>query len=236
MQAAASQDATPPRSVHARAGGHGAADLSPLGGTARSAKGAPVSPGSGAQGPAMAAPTDATGGLAPADPWRRLMSAIYEGVILFGVVFFFAYAFSALSSFKGGEGNLRTAFQIYLFLILGVYFSWFWSGGRRTLPMKTMGVVLVDARTAQPLSMKRAALRYLVASILFWGLLAAVWKASAWTLVLWPLPFAWALFNRRRQTLYDLICGTELARGTEAPRSPKPAPGGVRSSSDPAAR
>ncbi len=40
MQAAASRDATPPRSVHARAGGHGAAELGPLGGTARSAKGA----------------------------------------------------------------------------------------------------------------------------------------------------------------------------------------------------
>ena len=44
MQAAPSRDATPLRSVHPRAGGDGAADLSPLGGTARSAKGAPVSP------------------------------------------------------------------------------------------------------------------------------------------------------------------------------------------------
>ena len=146
-------------------------------------------------------------GAIPADPWRRLMSAVYEGVILFGVVFFFAYGFSALTSFKGGEGLLRSAFQVYLFLILGVYFTWFWSRGRRTLPMKTMGVVLVDARPGQPLP-ARAAWRYLVASILFWGLLAAVWKASAWWLVLWPLPFAWALFNRRRQTLYDVICGT----------------------------
>jgi hypothetical protein len=40
LQVAASRDATLLRSVHARAGGHGAADLSPLGGTARSAQGA----------------------------------------------------------------------------------------------------------------------------------------------------------------------------------------------------
>jgi hypothetical protein len=54
LQAAASRDATPPRAVHARAGGHGAAALGPLGGergreqsgglfapaSARSAKGA----------------------------------------------------------------------------------------------------------------------------------------------------------------------------------------------------
>ena len=43
LQAAPSRDATPLRSVHPRAGGDGAADLSPLGGTARSAKGAPLS-------------------------------------------------------------------------------------------------------------------------------------------------------------------------------------------------
>ena len=93
------------------------------------------------------------------------MSAVYEGVILFGVVFFFAYGFSALTSFKGSEGLLRSAFQVYLFLILGAYFTWFWSRGRRTLPMKTMGVVLLDAKTRQPLTPARAAWRYLVASL-----------------------------------------------------------------------
>jgi len=41
LQAAASRNATLPRSFHARAGGHGAADLSPLGGTARIDKGQP---------------------------------------------------------------------------------------------------------------------------------------------------------------------------------------------------
>jgi hypothetical protein len=41
LQAAALRDATPPRAVHAGAGRHGAAALGPLGGTARSAKGAP---------------------------------------------------------------------------------------------------------------------------------------------------------------------------------------------------
>jgi uncharacterized RDD family membrane protein YckC len=152
----------------------------------------------------------------PADPWRRLMSAVYEGVILFGVIFFFAYGFSALTSFKGEEGLLRTSFQIYLFLILGLYFSWFWSKGRRTLPMKTMSVGLVVAETGRPLSTWRAAWRYLVASLLFWGLLAATWKASIWWLVLWPLPFAWSLFSPRRQTLYDVLAGTLLVRQAAA--------------------
>ena len=162
--------------------------------------------------------------MVPADPWRRLMSAVYEGVILFGVVFFFAYGFSALTAFKGGEGTLRTAFQIYLFLILGAYFTWFWSRGRRTLPMKTMAVTLVDAAGGQPISPARAAWRYLVASLLCWGLLGAVWKASVWWLVLWPLPFAWALFNPRRQALYDVLAGTLLIRSPSAPAARRSAP------------
>jgi len=165
------------------------------------------------------------GGKVPAGPGRRLMSAIYEGVILFGVVFFFAYGFSALTSFKGGEGPLRSAFQIYLFLILGVYFTWFWSRGRRTLPMKTMGVVLVDARSGAPLPPARAAWRYLVASLFFWGLLAAVWKASPWWLLLLPVPFAWSVANPRRQALYDLLAGTMLVEQLPAPAAPpRPSP------------
>jgi uncharacterized RDD family membrane protein YckC len=155
-------------------------------------------------------------GSTPADPWRRLMSAVYEGVILFGVLFFFAYGFSALTSFKGGQGLLRSAFQIYLFLILGAYFTWFWSKGRRTLPMKTMGVSLVTTATGLPLSPARAAWRYLLASLLFWGLLGGVWKASIWWLAVWPVPFLWTLAHPRRQALYDLLAGTTLVRVTPA--------------------
>ncbi len=153
----------------------------------------------------------------PADPWRRLMSAVYEGVILFGVIFFFAYGFSALTTFRGGEGMLRTAFQVYLFLVLGVYFTWFWSKGRRTLPMKTMGVELVVTASGRPPGTARAAARYVVASAFFWGLLAIVWKQSAWWLFLWPLPFAWSLFDRRRRALYDVLAGTMLVRSADAP-------------------
>ncbi|MGE3925117.1 MAG: RDD family protein, partial [Lautropia sp.] len=156
----------------------------------------------------------------PADPWRRLMSAVYESVSLFGVVFFFGYGFSALTRFQGADGALRNGFQLFLFLVLGAYFVWFWAHDRWTLPMKTMGVRLVDARYGRPLGYGRAAWRYLVASALLWGLIAAVWKASAWWLLALPLPFAWALFEPRRRTLYDLLAGTVLIHVPLAPPRP----------------
>ncbi len=164
----------------------------------------------------------------PADPWRRLMSAIYESVILFGVVFFFGYGYSALTQYKGTEGALRTGFQLFLFVVLGVYFVWFWSHGRWTLPMKTMGIGLVDVQTGAPLSYGRAGRRYLVASLMFWGLLAATWKASVWWLLAWPVPFAWSIFSARRQTLYDLLSGTMLVRIDPQHRYPRPDGDGER--------
>ncbi len=157
---------------------------------------------------------------APAGLWRRLMSTLYESVILFGIVFFFGYGFSAVTSFKGGDGPLRTAFQVYMFLVLGAYFTWFWSRGRRTLPMKTMGVTLVVAGSGLPLGHARAAWRYLVASALFWGLLGFTWKSSPLWLILLPVPFLWGFCNRRRQTLYDVAAGTMLVRRDASPPRP----------------
>lgn len=150
------------------------------------------------------------------------MCVVYEAIILFGVIFFFGYAFSALTRFTGTEGMLRTAFQLFMFTVLGGYFSWFWSQGRWSLPMKTIGVKLVRSTKAplparqatidgfETLSLARAAWRYTVASIMFWGGIALVWKSSPWWLPVLCLPFAWSLFDRRRRTLYDLLAGTML--------------------------
>jgi uncharacterized RDD family membrane protein YckC len=96
-----------------------------------------------------------------------------------------------------------------MFGVLGLYFVWFWSNGRRTLPMKTMSVVLVD-REGRPASTRRSLMRYLAASagwVVALGLAARVhWAALA----LVALPFAWALIDRRRRTLYDIASGTRL--------------------------
>lgn len=146
------------------------------------------------------------------------MSVVYEGVILFGVVFFFGYAFSALSQYQGGPGLHRTIFQLYMFAVLGIYFAWFWSQGRWSLPMKTIGVRLVrDDGTQRPVSIGRAFWRYTVASFLFWGSLGLVWNASPWWLPAFFVPFGWAAFDRKRRTLYDLLAGTLLV---DAPQMP----------------
>jgi uncharacterized RDD family membrane protein YckC len=137
------------------------------------------------------------------------MGATYETVVLFGVVVFFGYAFSALAQFKGEPGVLRWVFQGYLFIVIGAYFVWFWSEGRRTLPMKTVALRLVDA-TDRPLSRPRAALRYLLAWAMLLAPAVAAWTVAPAWLALLPLPFAAALLDRERRTLYDRLAGTRL--------------------------
>src|SRR5690606_20257979 len=85
-----------------------------------------------------------------ADPWRRFMGIVYESIILFGVVWFADYVSSALTQFRGQPGPLRTAFQLFTLAVLAVYFCWFWSNGRRSLPMKTLSLQLLDS-DARPL-------------------------------------------------------------------------------------
>lgn len=146
-----------------------------------------------------------------ADPWRRLMGIAYESIILFGVLWFADYAFSALTQFKGHPGPLRTAFQVFTLLVLAAYFTGFWALGRRSLPMKTLSLLVLD-RHDRPLSYPRALGRFAAATALWLVALAAGYYLSGWLYLLALLPFAWTLFDGDRRALYDVIAGTRLVR------------------------
>ena len=146
---------------------------------------------------------------APATPWRRMMCIAYELILLFGVLFFFGYGFSALAQFKGQPGPMRWAFQAFVVLVLAFYFTWSWSKGRRTLPMKTMMVSVVTDEGA-PLTTARALLRFAAAFAMLVIAAAAgsYLHGALWLLML--VPFAWVLVDREHRALYDLVAGTRL--------------------------
>ena len=87
--------------------------------------------------------------------WRRLCCLLYEGLLLFGVVFVASYLFSTLSQTRHALDN-RHALQAFLFVVFGIYFVWFWSRGQ-TLAMKTWHIRLVD-RNGAALTQQRAQL------------------------------------------------------------------------------
>jgi uncharacterized RDD family membrane protein YckC len=137
------------------------------------------------------------------------MGSVYEAVILFGVLWFADYAFSALTQFRGETGPLRTAFQIFTTLVLGGYFMFFWSAGRYSLPMKTMSLGVVDLNGA-PLSALRAAVRFAAALALPVAALAAGKFINPGLYLLLPANWMWCLIDKNHQALHDRIAGTRL--------------------------
>ncbi|HEY4082575.1 MAG TPA: RDD family protein [Burkholderiaceae bacterium] len=146
---------------------------------------------------------------------RRLAAMTYEGVLLFGVVFIADYLFSALTQQRNAMQG-RTAGQAFLFVVLGVYFSWFWSHGGQTVAMKAWHVRVVDA-AGRPLTEMRAFARYVLSYLWFVPALAGAWaidvKGSRIFVCILAGVVTYALMARlhpRRQFLHDLICGTQL--------------------------
>lgn len=147
---------------------------------------------------------------------------MYEGMLMFGVVFIAGYLFGTLSQTRNAMDN-RHALQAFLFVVFGIYFTWFWSKGQ-TLAMKTWHIRLVDRHGAS-VSQPRALLRYALSWIwllpplavsapfgLPGGEIAVI--TFGWVLV-------WALLSRfhpLRQFWHDAWAGTRLVH-FEHPRT-----------------
>lgn len=139
---------------------------------------------------------------------------LYEGLLLFGVVFIAGYLFSALSQSRHALDN-RHPLQAFVFVVFGIYFTWFWSKGQ-TLAMKTWHIRLVD-RAGQPVSQPRALLRYLLCWLWFLPPLAFVapYGLSSGEVTVLTLGWitVWALLSRfhpQRQFWHDAWAGTRL--------------------------
>lgn len=159
---------------------------------------------------------------------RRVLCVIYEALILFGVLFITGYLFSTLTQQRSAL-MYRHALQVWLFLVLGAYFTWFWRHGGQTLPMKTWKIRVVDA-DLHTLSLPRAILRYCLCWLWFLPGMALDWLlgikdwssvgiASAWA-ILWACTM---FIDRDRQFLHDRLAGTRLVSVIDAPSPPKAA-------------
>ncbi|NYT65130.1 RDD family protein [Alcaligenaceae bacterium] len=149
--------------------------------------------------------------------WRRFACMMYEGVLLFGVVFLAGYLFDTLTQSRDAL-MYRHARQFVLFLAIGIYFLLCWRARGQTLPMKTWDIRLVDRDGNTPTA-SRLLLRYL----LLWPvpLLAAglVYSASTLTgygstdllIVFTPfVTFLWTWVDPDQQFLHDRLLGTRL--------------------------
>ena len=155
---------------------------------------------------------------------RRLACFVYEGVLLFGVLMIAGYLFSSLTQQRHAMQG-RPALQIFIFVVLGIYFTWFWSRGGQTVAMKAWHIRLV-AQDGTPVSQRRALARYLLSWIWFLPALAALYLSGLHSLMailglLAAGVVVYAALSRlhpERQFLHDAVCGTRLV--THRPRGP----------------
>jgi hypothetical protein len=169
----------------------------------------------------------------PAGLARRLGASTYEALLLAALLLLVGFALlpivnptdrAAVSDLRDAVTGrpvpylmsraTRAASGALLFGVCGAYCVGLWSGGRRTLPMKTWRIALRSARGAA-VPPQTAALRYFAcwigpASALAGYLALAPLGHGRWALPLLAVNYAWALVDRDAQYLQDRIAGTRL--------------------------
>jgi len=153
--------------------------------------------------------------------WRRVFCGLYEQLVLLGVIAFtFLLPNLGLGILFGVSLPSWLTF-LYLYLVLGFYFVWYWTKSGQTLAMQTWRVRLID-KGGFTLSRRQAIWRYIFGSL--WIIpcvaLQAFFHLEKWQIV--EMLFAVALFiwplsiylDRRgpkeRQGLPDRFAGTRL--------------------------
>lgn len=158
---------------------------------------------------------------------RRMACFVYEGVLLFGVLMVAGFVYGLLTQQRHALVGMH-GLQLFVFLVLGTYFSWFWSHGGQTVAMKTWHIRLL-MQDGRPVPTARAVLRYLLSWTWFLPALAGAYMAGARSgaaialaATLGVLGYAaLSRLNPQRQYWHDRLCGTRLVQCAPQPRSPR---------------
>lgn len=147
----------------------------------------------------------------------RIACAVYEGLLLFGVLACAGLLYGLLLR-PDGDKPWGWPFYLWLAAVMAGYFVWFWSKGE-TLAMATWHLRLQRRGSSQAPSPAQSLLRLAVAQLWWLPGLAALHAAhldtvrSAWWWVMGANVLAYALLTRlhpSRQYLHDLLAQTEI--------------------------
>jgi uncharacterized RDD family membrane protein YckC len=122
---------------------------------------------------------------------RRMSCWVYEGMLLFGVVFIAGYLFGTLTQTRHAMHN-RLGLQVFVFGVLALYFVFFWHKGQ-TLAMKTWHLKITQL-DGQALSPKHAFVRYVFAWMWFVPPLGLTWLWDGSGLQVMGALTAWVIF------------------------------------------
>jgi uncharacterized RDD family membrane protein YckC len=165
---------------------------------------------------------------------RRFASLAYEATLWTALVLVIGFLTVPLvSAAPAGADGLRIpdlpARVLTFALVFGgpaLYYAWAWTGGRRTLPMKTWRMRLMRA-DGTGLDTRTALVRYVAAwigpalALLAYGALQH-WGLGVQALWLIALNYLWPLVDPERRFLHDRIAGTRIV--VDRPPAPDAAP------------
>lgn len=153
----------------------------------------------------------------PAPLWRRLMTAVYDGLLVVAICMSVAVLVTPATAFIGVSG--RGALQALMVLAVWFYFTMSWTRGGQTLGMRVWRVRLRRADSDTPVTLTQATARFFVMLILCMlptvvGVFASFRDpehAPAWLLLLLLPAFCMLLaLLASRRALHDLIAGGEM--------------------------
>ncbi len=158
----------------------------------------------------------------PAPLWRRLISAVYDGLLLLGLWMAAALLDLIIRDALLGLPRYWLWMQFYLFGVGLFFFAWFWVRGGQTLGMRAWRIQ-VRRIDGMPLKMPVATVRY--------GVMLLTWAATLAPLLLFlpNLPLGYQarggivlvalatimsaipmLMQGRRRAICDWVAGTEV--------------------------
>ncbi len=142
---------------------------------------------------------------------------MYEGVLLFAVVFISDYLFDALTQSRHGL-MLRPERQAWLFFAIGFYFYICWRAGGQTLPMKAWHIKLTRSDLGKPSPWQLAA-RYVASwfipllgvALIHLFVISSGFRSAYMLAVAAPfLIFIPTWIRHDGQFMHDVLCGTRL--------------------------
>lgn len=152
---------------------------------------------------------------------KRLLAAFYDSLLVLASLFF-----ATLLTFPFTKGEISSEnniyMSIYLFAVIIIFYSWFWTHGGQTLGMRTWKQQLISLN-GKSVSWQQSFLRVLsgtpawiffLISLLLWMFPekthATKYLANipAWLIVL--VSFIWVLLDNRSGNWRDKITGTKI--------------------------
>jgi len=162
-------------------------------------------------------PSSQTTPLKNASRAKRFASMMYEGVLLFAVVFIASYLFDTFTQSRHGlmfrEGRI-----LVLFVAIGLYFVTSWRRANQTLPMKAWHMRLVKSNGSRP-SLGQLLVRYTLTwpipliglGVIHFLVIVTGWPAFYLFAIATPfLIFVPSWFASDGQFLHDRIAGTRI--------------------------